>query len=246
MRSSLHARQLSTTLRSPERGFRLEVPDFAMEAGETVGLTGPSGTGKTLFLELLGLLRRPDPGSAYVAERPEGRLDLAALWGKGRDHGAATSTRGGLFGFVPQSGGLLPFVTVAENVTLGQRITGRADPAHAEALMERLGILPLAGLYPAALSIGQRQRVAIARALAHRPPFLIADEPTASLDPATAAEAMALLVSAAREDGAALLVSSHDVGLLERYPMRRCHLALVPGAPDLTVSRLAMDAEAVA
>ncbi|MGI3168676.1 ABC transporter ATP-binding protein [Pseudooceanicola sp. C21-150M6] len=234
----LQADSLAVTLRSPERSFRLEIEGLRLVAGEATGLTGGSGTGKTLLLELLGLLRRPDRGAQYQARTAEGVIDLAAAWDSRAARSDLTALRGMLFGFVPQAGGLLPFLTVLENVTLGQKITGREDAEHAAALMERLGIAPLAALYPGSLSIGQRQRVAIARALAHRPPFVIADEPTAALDPDTAAEAMSLLVGAARDDGAALLVSSHDLGLLDRFPLRRLHLSVPVVTPEAVVSRL--------
>ena len=109
---------------------------------------------------------------------------------------------------------------------LSQRIADHAEPAWGESLLHRLGLADLGALMPAALSIGQRQRVAIARALAHRPSFVIADEPTAALDPEAAENAMSLLLAAARDGGAGVIISSHDHDLLERFDLSRLDLTL--------------------
>ncbi|MBL3569621.1 ABC transporter [Rhodovulum sulfidophilum] len=237
MADALVLRDLGVSLADGDRGFALRVPELSIAAGETVGLTGPSGTGKTLLLELLGLLRVPDAGGVYrlcPGDAPE--RDLTALWTR---RGRIARLRGRLFGFVPQTGGLLPFLTLSENVALPQRICGRPDPGLVRDLIDRLGLGPVAGLRPERLSIGQRQRAAIARALAHRPRFVIADEPTAALDPENAAEAMTLLFEAAGRTGSAVIVSSHDLDLLGRFALTRYRLALDPDhAPGRPVSRL--------
>ncbi|WP_138469534.1 ABC transporter ATP-binding protein [Poseidonocella sp. HB161398] len=230
MDGRLDLRNVTVSVSDAERRFALEVAGLQLAAGDAVGLSGPSGTGKTMLLELLGLLRRPDPGGSFRIRAGGTELDAARLWtGKhaGRD---APGHRGRLFGFVPQSGGLLHFLTVRENIALGQRLTGRADPGWIAALEDRLGLAPLARQLPRALSIGQRQRVAIARALAHRPAFVIADEPTAALDPENARTAMGLLIAAATEGGAAVVISSHDSALLDSFALRRLDLAPAGGA----------------
>ena len=236
---------LSVALADRERRFELRLDRLRLDRGAAAGLTGPSGTGKTLLLELLGLMRRPGPEGAFRLGERDGRAhDIAALW-RGRDAPAkAARLRGRLLGFVPQTGGLLPFLTLAENVALSQRIAGREDAAWRAHLIDRLGLGPVAGLRPGALSIGQRQRCAIARALAHRPGFVLADEPTAALDPDTAAEAMRLLIETAREGGAAVLVSSHDLALLDRLPLRRLRLEAATPRPGAVLSRLVETEEA--
>jgi len=216
-------------------GFRLSVARLDLAPGQVVALTGPSGSGKTLFLEALGLMRRPDSLASYVwtppqatgpdvTDGPDASLDLARLWRDGPRSAGLARERGRLFGFVPQTGGLLQFLDVADNIALTQRIAGRPDPALATRLMARLGLAAVARLMPAALSIGQRQRVAIARALAHRPSVVIADEPTAALDPDTADEVLALLLDTAHATGSAVLVSSHDHDRLGRFGIARWHL----------------------
>lgn len=231
------AADLTVTLRDGPRLFRLEVPDLTLAPGAAVALTGPSGTGKTLVLEVMGLLRRPDPGGRLVLRGASGAVDLAQVWAA--SPGRVPSLRGGAFGFIPQQGGLIPFLTLAENLALVQRIAGRADPTHARRLADRLGIADLLPLLPDRLSIGQRQRGAIAAALAHRPALVIADEPTAALDPGNAAEAMGLILEMAATAGAAVLVSSHDLDLVGRFPLDRRRLDIVPGGvADRVVSRL--------
>lgn len=236
---------VSVALTDGDRSFELRLDQLALRRGEVTGLTGPSGTGKTLLLELLGLMRRPGrEGVFLLAERSGTTHDLAALWRSSSASAGAARLRGTLLGFVPQTGGLLPFLTLAENVALSQRIAGREDAGWRAHLLDRLGLAAFAGLRPGALSIGQRQRCAIARALAHRPEFVLADEPTAALDPDTAAEAMGLLIEAAREGGAAALISSHDLALLDRFPLRRLRLEASTPKPGHVVSHLNEHAEA--
>lgn len=237
MDAALTMAGIAVAIADAERRFTLSVPALELRSGEVFGLTGPSGTGKTMLLEVLGLLRRPTRGSYALAEGP-GQIDLMA---KDLD---APGIRGQYFGFVPQSGGLLPFLTVAENVALSQKIAGREDLEWASTLLERLGLAELSQLEPSALSIGQRQRVAIARALAHRPAFLIADEPTAALDPEAAQTAMGLLLGAARDGGAGVIISSHDHALLNTFKLRRLALHLETG--PMGVTSILHDAEELA
>lgn len=219
-------------VRDVDRTYRVEIDTLDLQRGEALALSGASGSGKTLVLEVLGLLRPPARGTIY---RAMGQ-DLAALWGEGARSTAMAHARAGLFGFVPQSGGLLPFLDVAANVTLPQRICGREDAGWAATLLDHLGLTSLAASLPDALSIGQRQRAAVARALAHRPAFVIADEPTAALDPDSADTVLALLLEMVRETGAGLILSSHDSARIDAHAIPRHRLQPVPGAAH--VSRL--------
>lgn len=203
-----------------DRSFGLRIDRLALEAGQAVALTGQSGAGKTLLLEMLGLLRAPGAGTRYAF----GDVDLAGLWRAGPRSRGLAEHRGALFGFVPQTGGLMPFLTVAENVALPQRVTGRMDDDRVRSLIDRLGLSDVAALMPAALSIGQRQRTAIARALAHGPPVVIADEPTAALDPETADRVLELFLETAEHSQAALILSSHDLDRVGRFGLSRWHL----------------------
>jgi putative ABC transport system ATP-binding protein len=231
---AIHAETLTATLRDGTRRFRVVADGLSVAAGEAVALTGPSGSGKTCLLELLGLLRRPDaPTDCTLSDGAGGSHEIGALWADG-DTTRLAQLRGRALGFVPQTGALLPYLTLRENVGLAQRITGRVDPDRIDRLASRLGIGDVLDLQPESLSIGQRQRGAIARALAHRPALVLADEPTAALDPEAADDAMAMIVEAASEEGAAILISSHDVALIRRHATRI--LALTPGSEDDTVT----------
>lgn len=235
----LAIRDLEVSVSDRERRFTLQVPAMDVAAGDVVGLTGASGTGKTMLLEVLGLLRQPSRGSHYHLSG----VNVVGMWqGKGPE---PAEVRGRMLGFVPQSGGLLPFLTVAENIGLSQRIAGRLDAEWLGGLVDILGLSGVQSLHPGALSIGQRQRVAIARALAHRPEVVIADEPTAALDPEAAETAMALLIEAGVTGGAAVIVSSHDLDLVARFTKVRVALSLTSphGARDV-VSTLAALASA--
>ena len=231
---------LAVSLADQERRFTINVSALEMHAGEVVGLSGASGTGKTMLLEMLGLLRCPDSGK-YQLETGNKSINLKDLWQSSRLRTA--DIRALHFGFVPQSGGLIPFLSAAENIALSQRIAKRIDKDWSDNLVERLNLGDVLNMNPGALSIGQRQRVAIARALAHFPTFVIADEPTAALDPEAAETAMSLLIDSAVSGGAGVLISSHDHQLLNRFPMFRLALELTnsPGDRDVRSSLFAFE-----
>jgi putative ABC transport system ATP-binding protein len=182
----------------------LDHVDFAVDAGEVVALTGASGSGKSTLLAVAGLLRRIDSGAVLLAGADAGSL---------RER-ARTRLRGDRIGIVYQAPNLLPSLTAREQVEVVAHIAGRLDTAarrRAEALLEQVGLADRRDARPAELSGGERQRVGIARALMNEPVVLLADEPTASLDPERGAAVMDLLVAQARRLGAATLVVTHDV-----------------------------------
>lgn len=231
---------VSATLREPGREFRISIDDgLSLSAGEAYAVTGKSGTGKTLFLELLGLLVRPDPGGVYRLAHPDGSLeDLAMLWDGAR--AVLSDCRARVFGFVLQTGGLFPFLSVRENVALSQRVTGRTDDARVAELIDLLELGDIGDYKPDRLSVGQRQRTAVARALAHRPAFVIADEPTSALDPELSETVIELLFEASREDGAGVVISTHDSGFIRTFPVTQISVALDPasGSSGRTASRV--------
>ena len=177
--------------------------DLEIRDGELALLLGPSGSGKTTLLNLLGGLDAATEGRVTVTDR-----DLATL---GRR--ALTLFRRESVGFVFQFFNLVPSLTARENVQLAAELVG-GDRRAADEWLERVGLAGLEDRFPSELSGGQQQRVAIARALAKRPRLLLADEPTGALDHDTGQKVMALLQSAAREQRCAVVVVTHDEGLI--------------------------------
>jgi putative ABC transport system ATP-binding protein len=222
-------------------GFRVVVERLEVAAGECVALTGPSGSGKSTLLDLLGLIAAPSAAGRFTLNLPGvagagAGADVAALWARGDGDGLA-ELRGRGIGYVLQTGGLLPFLTVAGNIGLSCRLNGMAATGRVDALAQALDIERHLAKKPQALSIGERQRVAIARALAHGPALVLADEPTASLDPANAARVMTLLVGLARRLGVAMVVASHDHDLLSGHDVRRLSPALADDGAGGTIAR---------
>jgi putative ABC transport system ATP-binding protein len=181
----------------------LDQVSLTVAAGEVVAVTGPSGSGKSTLLHLLAGLDRPDAGRALI-----NGVDWATLRGAAR-----ARFRRRACGFVAQSLALLPQATAAENVEVPLLLDGMEAEERrrrvAEAI-ERVGLADAAGKLPDQLSGGQQQRVAIARALCARPAVVLADEPTGSLDSATAEVVTRLLLAAAAEQGAAVVLVTHD------------------------------------
>ncbi|MCU0883822.1 MAG: ABC transporter ATP-binding protein [Beijerinckiaceae bacterium] len=180
---------------------------LAIEAGEAVGLVGPSGSGKSSLLMVMAGLERADKGSVLI----EG-VDLS---GMGED--ALAVFRGRRIGIVFQSFHLVPTMTARENVALPLELAGRKDAfERAERELASVGLAERMNHYPAQLSGGEQQRVAIARALAPDPAILVADEPTGNLDETTGASIVDLLFALKRERGATLVLVTHDAGLAAR------------------------------
>ena len=188
------------------QSFTLEVPALKVNEGEIIALTGVSGSGKSTMLELLGLILKPYAMNLFnIAGH-----DVAAYWKTGH-HGRLAQIRAKDLGFVLQSGGLLPYLSVIDNITLSRTLLGMPRSDHyVSELCELLGIQKLLQRKPEHLSIGERQRTAIARALAHKPRLLLADEPTAALDPFHADHVMSLLIKLTHELNLTSVIVTHD------------------------------------
>ncbi|MFM5190758.1 ABC transporter ATP-binding protein [Aeromonas media] len=177
--------------------------DLRLSPGETCLLLGQSGCGKSTLLNLIAGLIAPDEGEIWLGET---RLDTLPADERAR-------LRGRHFGIVYQDFNLLPTLTVEENLRLPLEINHLPrDMARLAALLDRLGMSHKRHAWPEQLSGGQRQRVALARALVHQPTWLLADEPTGSLDEHNAEQVMALMMAAVRDTGAGLLLVSHNPG----------------------------------
>lgn len=200
-------------------GYRLLVPRLDLHPGQRLALVGPSGSGKSTLLDLLALVLSPDPGGTLELTRDGRTSDIAGLWRHGRQDLLA-ELRSRAMGYVLQTGGLLGFLDVRRNIGLSRALLGMAEDATVQRLAERLEIADQLHKLPAALSVGQRQRVSIARALAHSPAIVLADEPTASLDPLNAERVMQLLVAQAEEQGACIVVATHDEALAQRVGLQ--------------------------
>ncbi len=198
----------------PGAGPILTVPELALAAGSATALEGPSGAGKTSLLHALAGIERPAQGSVC--------WDGDDIWSLPRP--ALDRWRRERLGLVFQDMHLLDGLSALDNVLLPLLFDHARAPApmreRAGALLDRLGVAgPLRAV--SVMSRGERQRVALARALLRRPAIVLADEPTASLDRVAGAAVGSLLIEAASETGATLVIATHDPSLLERLPRLR-------------------------
>ena len=220
-------------------GFHLRLAAFDAPRGQLLALAGPSGCGKSTALDLLACALKPDIQTAdgresaacfLFAPTPQRREDVLAAWRRGGTD-ALAALRLRHLGYVLQTGGLLPFLSAGENILLHCRSLGIAEQRReaVNALVERLGIGHLLKQYPATLSVGERQRVAIARALAHGPAIVLADEPTAALDPDQSRKVLGIFADLARQQGTTVIMVSHDPQMA-----REAGFTLVPLACSTT------------
>lgn len=189
----------------------LDIPSFHIDAGELVALEGQSGSGKSTLLNVISGISRPDSGHVLISG-----LDIVKLAESQRDR-----LRADRVGLIFQQFNLLPGFTALENVLVAMSFgSAVADKVRAESLLESVGLADRLHHKPAALSIGQQQRVAVARALANRPRILLADEPTASIDPAHQQQVIDLLQTTCQDENVALLVVTHAPEIAKQFPIR--------------------------
>ena len=205
----LRVEALRKAYRSPDGEVTpvLDIPALELRAGEQVALRGASGSGKTTLLHIIAGILTPDSGRVLI----DG-ADITAMGEARRD-----ALRAERIGYVFQTFNLLQGYSALENVLLGMMFGRGADAKAAAALLERVGLGNRLSYRPRQLSVGQQQRVAVARALANHPRLVLADEPTGNLDPRHGAEALTLIRDVCREQGAALLLVSHDLAVLSQF-----------------------------
>jgi putative ABC transport system ATP-binding protein len=191
-------------------GASLIFPDVDVPQGTVLLLSGPSGCGKSTWLALVAAMVTPTAGALTVAGQPLGALKNIA----------ADAWRASAIGFLPQKLHLSTALTVQQNLALVFWASGQPeDPARIHAALDALGVQDLAHRTPGQLSGGQAQRVALARAVLLKPKVILADEPTASLDDAAAADAVDLLLQTARAQGATLVIATHDARVATLIPL---------------------------
>ena len=215
MTDVVDARGIGMTFRNgDELTVVLKDVDLTLQAGELVALLGASGSGKSTLLSIIGLLLRPTAGSITIAGQ---RIDALSDTERAR-------FRNQRLGFIFQFHHLLPDFTATENVAFPAAATaGRMTDAmrqRARDLLERVGLADRMDFPATRLSGGQKQRVAIARALMNNPALILADEPTGSLDRASADKVLDLMKEVNREDNATFLICTHDEGIADRCARR--------------------------
>lgn len=215
---SIEIRDLKVILnQGAARSFVFDLPFWEVRPGEQVALFGRSGCGKSTLLHVLSGVLSPTAGRVRVCG-----TDLAALNEAARD-----AFRAREIGYVFQSLNLLPGYTALENVLLGATFARRADRSSAVSLLKTMGLAGRMDHPPSALSLGEQQRVAVARALVKEPALVLADEPTASLDPRSSAQVIELLQSACRGCGSTLVLVTHEMEILERFEQRLAFQELI-------------------
>lgn len=219
-RSVLSIAQLALERGRSDQVFRIDVPKLELFPGDVVAVVGPSGCGKSTLLETIGLLLEARHAKQFLIDDVDINASMSlspqkreTLWARIRQHG---------LGFVPQTGGLLPFLNVWDNICLPAKLSGAStvDPV-VHSLVGRLNLESLLRRMPRELSIGERQRVSFVRALARRPTLLLADEPTAALDPSLAQELFTLIVEIATKEQIATLIVTHEWDLVDRFSLPR-------------------------
>ena len=194
--------------------------NLCISDNELVAITGPSGSGKSSLLYLLGLLDLPTTGEVLIRGKATVHMDEEER----------ALTRLTQLGFVFQFHFLLPEFTILDNVMLPMRALGRlsreAMRARARDLLASLGLADHVHKRPDQLSGGQRQRVAVARALANEPPIILADEPTGSLDSKSSEQVFEVLRDLVDKHGKTVVAVTHDLALAERMDR---HVELLDG-----------------
>lgn len=212
----LYIEDLSIVRGQGPQAHHVYLPQLTLRPGQVVAVTGESGCGKSTLLEAIGLLLRPASVGCFEFHDVK-RLDVASLL-KSNQQAELADIRARHLGFVLQHGGLLPFLSVQDNIRLPCQLLGVVpNKAMLSRVIDALKLGPLLNKYPAQLSFGERQRTAFARAIMHRPGLVLADEPTAALDPYNAQQLFSLFVDLVAQEGMMALVVCHDWPLVQHF-----------------------------
>ena len=206
----LHLQNVKKSFKQPNGDISsvLDVREYRLETGEQAVLVGKSGGGKTTLLHIIAGITKPDTGTVNL-----GGIDIAKYSESGRDR-----IRARKLGYVFQTFNLLPAFSALENVTLGMTFgTGKRDVARAKQLIDRVGLRHRMHSKPSTMSVGEQQRVAVARALANRPSLLLADEPTANVDPKNQQEIINLIKETCAEENIAMVLVTHSLEVSEQF-----------------------------
>lgn len=202
--------QIKKSFRQPngEQVRILDLPHFALAGGEQAALIGDSGCGKTTLLHVIAGIIRPDSGRIRLND-----IELTNYSEAARD-----AIRADHIGYIFQTFNLLPAFSALENVKLGMAFARKTvEHARARRLLERVGLGHRLHNKPRAMSVGEQQRVAVARALANRPMLILADEPTANVDPQNQKQIIELIRQTCSEENIALILVTHSMDVAHRF-----------------------------
>ncbi len=200
--------------------FELVVPEFHLKRGEMVCVVGESGCGKSTLLDFLALVLRPEEIKQFKLTIGDFNLEIDRFWKNGEEKKLSDIRRKHL-GYVLQTGGLLPFLSVRQNLLLPSRLNQKKDVKNRLLRLSRqIGIQSLLDEKPKSLSGGQRQRVAILRAVLHRPEIVLADEPTAAVDRKRAQRIIDQFKELSKRQETSIIMVTHDEKLVENVADR--------------------------
>jgi putative ABC transport system ATP-binding protein len=227
----LHIEGMGITRGTGPQAYRVTLPALHLQRGEVAAITGPSGCGKSTLLEMIGLILAPAQIKTFTLGDGSG-VNVAGLLQQDAQAPLA-DLRARRLGFVLQTGGLLPFLSVRQNIELPRRLCGLSATSDlVQDAIARLQLRPLLDKQPRQLSIGERQRVSFVRAVAHQPDLLLADEPTAALDPVQARKLFDLIIEIVHSFQIAALLVSHDWDLV-----RDCGIRNIIGVPGTSAAQ---------
>lgn len=213
MEEAMRVTDLTRVFGTGDREFMaLKNINLSIPAGKLTILKGRSGSGKTTLMNIMGTLDEPTSGSVFL-----NGVELTRLSEKKREILRRTE-----MGFVFQAVSLMPTMNAYQNVEFALRMAGKKEgnKTRIEECLKMVGLGKRMKHMPAEMSGGEQQRVAIARAIASHPKMLFADEPTAELDSAMAAEVVELFREITRTEGVTILMTTHDMGLMDAGDMQ--------------------------
>lgn len=185
----------------------INIPEFSLDGNEILAITGDSGSGKTTFLNLISGIVDSDSGEIIIDQ-----TDVTKLPGSKKDLFRAKNT-----GYIFQTFNLLQGFTALENVMLGMMFSGKADKKISETALSKVGLSDKFNSKPSELSVGEQQRVAIARSIVNSPKILLADEPTANLDPVNSDSVIKIIRSLCEENKISLILVSHELDIVSKF-----------------------------